>query len=242
MKQPVIVKGNISKGTKGITVILDPVMPFADLETEIVKKFKELAGFFKKCSMAVSIEGRKLSGEEERRVLELITDHTEIEVLFLMENDPDKEALYVDRVDGASQQRIEEEKAAISKNFILQGTLRSGQTVESENSVVLLGDVNPGGKIMSGGSVIILGALKGEAYAGINGDENAFIIALDMQPTQLRIAGIIVKCAKKPQPATKSRFRKVKEEGPKGGIAIRKGNNIFIENLDHDTLASLSLQ
>ena len=58
-----------------------------------------------------------------------------------------------------------------------KGTLRSGQVFESDGSVVVLGDVNPGGKVVAKGSVIVLGSLKGNIFAGVDGNENAFVVA-----------------------------------------------------------------
>jgi septum site-determining protein MinC len=57
--------------------------------------------------------------------------------------------------------------------------------------VIILGDVNPGAQIISGGDVIVWGHLRGMVHAGAGGNENAVICALDLAPTQLRIAGEI---------------------------------------------------
>lgn len=65
-------------------------------------------------------------------------------------------------------------------------TLRSGQQVNTKNSVVIFGDVNNGSRIEAGGSVIVLGKLKGVVHAGLKRSKS-IIIALDMTPVQLRI-------------------------------------------------------
>jgi len=66
-------------------------------------------------------------------------------------------------------------------------TLRSGQQVVVNHSVVVMGDVNNGARVEAKGNVIILGKLKGVVHAGLRGSNNAYIIALDMKPVQLRI-------------------------------------------------------
>lgn len=66
-------------------------------------------------------------------------------------------------------------------------TLRSGATVQFEGDVIVYGDLNPGAQVIAAGNVIVLGALKGMVHAGASGDEAAFIMALDLKPTQLRI-------------------------------------------------------
>ena len=51
----------------------------------------------------------------------------------------------------------------------------------------MLGDVYPGSSVISTRNIIILGGLYGEAYAGGNGDEEHYIVALEMEPEQLQI-------------------------------------------------------
>ncbi|MFC4306163.1 septum site-determining protein MinC [Cohnella boryungensis] len=71
------------------------------------------------------------------------------------------------------------------------GMVRSGQTVEYDGHLLLLGDVNPGGTIRCSGDVYVLGALRGTVHAGTEGNEQAIIAASLMRPTQLRIADVI---------------------------------------------------
>ncbi|TVQ92832.1 MAG: septum site-determining protein MinC [Deltaproteobacteria bacterium] len=66
-------------------------------------------------------------------------------------------------------------------------TLRSGHAVSFDGDVTIFGDVNPGAQITAAGSVIVLGTLKGVVHAGATGDEQAFILCLQLQATQLRI-------------------------------------------------------
>jgi len=70
-------------------------------------------------------------------------------------------------------------------------TLRSGTRIEYPGHVVVLGDVNAGAEIVAGGSVIVWGRLRGVVHAGAQGNAQAVVCALDLSPTQLRIAGEI---------------------------------------------------
>jgi septum site-determining protein MinC len=72
---------------------------------------------------------------------------------------------------------------------LVQRTIRSGFKVSHNGHIMVMGDVNPGGEIYAGGNVVVWGRLKGMAFAGMEGDENAVICALEMEPMQLRIAG-----------------------------------------------------
>lgn len=71
---------------------------------------------------------------------------------------------------------------------LVRRTLRSGRSVRHAGHVIVLGDVNPGAEIMATGDIIVWGRLRGVAHAGADGDERAVVCALDLAPTQLRIA------------------------------------------------------
>jgi septum site-determining protein MinC len=73
----------------------------------------------------------------------------------------------------------------------VKATLRSGANLTHPGNVTVLGDVNPGAQIIASGDVIIWGRLRGMVHAGAEGDEEAVVCALDLSPTQLRIAGHI---------------------------------------------------
>ncbi len=75
--------------------------------------------------------------------------------------------------------------------IFIQRTIRSGFKVVHKGHVIILGDVNPGAEIVASGSVIIWGHMRGTVHAGADGDESANVCALDLSPTQLRIASII---------------------------------------------------
>lgn len=76
------------------------------------------------------------------------------------------------------------------RTLMVKKTLRSGQSVEYDGNVVILGDVNPGAEVNAGGDILIMGALRGTVHAGCNGDKKAIIAALKVMPVQARIANI----------------------------------------------------
>ena len=63
---------------------------------------------------------------------------------------------------------------------------------------MILGDVNPGGSVIADGDIIIWGHLRGLAHAGAGGQSNCRIMALHMQPTQLRIADKVARAPETP--------------------------------------------
>ena len=75
--------------------------------------------------------------------------------------------------------------------ILVQRTLRSGVKLQYAGHITVIGDVNPGAEIIARGNVIIWGRMRGVVHAGAEGDESAIVCALDLSPTQLRIAGHI---------------------------------------------------
>jgi len=72
--------------------------------------------------------------------------------------------------------------------LLLKETIRSGRSIQHQGDVVIIGDVNPGAEIIAGGTVIVWGRLRGLVHAGAYGERSALICALELNPTQLRIA------------------------------------------------------
>ena len=73
-----------------------------------------------------------------------------------------------------------------------KGNLRNGDVLESEASIVVIGDVDCGARVSAKGNIIILGTLKGTAQAGLSGNRNAVVVAMEMAPSQVRILGSCV--------------------------------------------------
>ncbi len=78
------------------------------------------------------------------------------------------------------------------QTMLVKRTLRSGYRLENTGHIVVIGDVNPGAEIIAGGHVIVWGRLRGMVHAGAQGDEKAMVCALELFPTQLRIATQVI--------------------------------------------------
>lgn len=226
--QPVVIKSS----KNGINLILDDKLPFNELMEEIKKKFIDSEKFFKNAHIAISFEGRALSQSEQFEIIEMIQQYTSITIICILDHD----AL----MDEVMQRRIgayQEEHSPQTGQFY-KGTLRSGQQIESETSLIVLGDVNPGAKVIAKGNIVILGALKGIAYAGANGDPSCFVAALEMDPMQIKIGDHIGRSADKKE-QTKGFRRKAKSEAPVPQIATVYEQQILIEPISSGLLKNI---
>lgn len=255
MSQYVIIKHN----RYGMELVLDHKISFEELLDAIIEKFQATGNFFKDKKMAVSFKGRKLSEKEMMRIVNTIMDNSTIQIVSIVDHDTELEKRMQARMDEynyASEQqpaRIIYPQAEMTEEMYAQyamaqncnaefykGNLRSGQVLECAASVTLIGDVNPGARIISDGNIVVLGALKGNAHAGVNGNDNCFIFALDMSPIQLQIGQYYAKSPDKE--AAKKRLipkKKTDTEGYSPKIATAQEGTICIESMKKGCLDNL---
>jgi septum site-determining protein MinC len=225
----VVIKSN----KYGLSIVLTPTANYEDIKVNLAEKISAASKFFSSGKVAIAFEGKELSNDQQIELMEIITNNSQMQIVCLLEKDEKVEAPFKNSL----EKRLEE--LSYNTGQFYKGTLRSGQQLEIENSVIVIGDVNPGAKIISKGNIIILGALKGSAYAGAGGNSQSFVIALNMQPGQIKISDIIARApdVKSPRKLL-SDPKKVKIE-PK--IAFVEGNNIYIEPLDKSVLNDIKL-
>ncbi len=122
-----------------------------------------------------------------------------------------------------------EDLSKIAKFY--KGNVRSGVVINEDSSLIILGDVSIGGEVISKGNIIVLGALRGNAFAGSEGNENCFVAALTMNPMQVRIGDIMARCGDK--------GNSKEEHEPE--IAFVKNNTIAIELINRTVLNDINL-
>ena len=160
MQSSVVIKGSKA----GMTVILNPEIPFEILMEDIGKKFRESAKFWGAAQMTLTLEGRTLTPQEELQIVDSITANSQLEILCLLDTDADRIA----RCEKALTERLMELQNQTGQFY--RGTLRRGDLLESEASIVMIGDVERGARIVARGNVIVLGTLSGTIHAGAAGN------------------------------------------------------------------------
>ncbi|MBR4669785.1 MAG: septum site-determining protein MinC [Butyrivibrio sp.] len=226
------------KGTKsGIILVLEPSAPFPELSDEVASRFKEASSFLGNKNMGLIIRGRKLSDDEESKIVKIIEDNCDLKIFCVIDEESGVEKMFEhvvqtpiqtyhndDPSDVGSMQDSDDSNNAL----ILKGNLRSGQDVSCKQSVVILGDVKPGANVISYGSIFILGELRGNAFAGAGGDRSAIVMALNLNPLQVRIADAIA-ISPDAEKGPKLKFKKKKLMGSEAGepeVAYIEGDHI----------------
>jgi septum site-determining protein MinC len=119
----------------------------------------------------------------------------------------------------------------LAEPLYLQMTVRSGMDIRHEGTVIIMGDVNPGGEIFAAGDIIVWGRLRGIAHAGYPNNPQCLIMALQMEPTQLRIADRVARAPETPPPQFEPEIAYVTPQGIRIARAIDLKNTPYLREL-----------
>ena len=202
-------KNVIFKGsTEGLAIIIPETYTVEQAMTEVREKIQAAARFFKGAHLNVTYKGILLTPDEEAQLVRVLDQHSGALIGSL------RGAEVVPAFAGTAEETAGRKPAAgpSLRRFFTKGqdesdckfvrsTLRGGTRIQYEGSVVVIGDVNPGAEVIATGNVIVLGLLRGMVHAGSGGSREAFIAALKLKPTQLRIADLIARSPNDPDKA-----------------------------------------
>jgi septum site-determining protein MinC len=180
----------------GLLITLDGAA-WSDLATAFVENVDERSSFFHGARVALDVGAYELRVAELSTMRDQLSDRG-ITLWAVLSESPVTETTaqnlgLATRLSKPRPVDIRETTEALPEDAAkwVIGPLRSGGRILFDGNVVVMGDVNPGAEIVAGGSVIVWGRLRGVVHAGAQGDEKAVVCALEMVPTQLRIAGEI---------------------------------------------------
>lgn len=217
---------------KGLALHIKPETEMETLLEELREKFQSSRQFFGNTQVGLAITGKELTEEEENAILDVIEENSDLQIVCLVGENEKIQYL----LDEAFEESKQPEEETDTDGQFYRGTLKKGQSLETEHSVIILGDVNPGAKIFSRKDVIVLGTLFGEVHAGIGSeDKNGhFVCALEFSPEKLKIGSY--KYIKKPE----KRFLPGSyKKTPK--IASIQGEEIIIKPVTKELLGQLTV-
>lgn len=181
----------------GIVIYSDKKLEYDVFQKAVEEKFEKSKTFFNGSKMKVGFQGHQRSVEEYKQIIHHISekfhckfelwDHPELPERATEEKMKSAFAK-TDVISKALELEADENLTKFYKK-----TIRSGQLLKSDGHLVVLGDVNPGAELEAVGNIMVMGTIKGIVHAGSKGDRDAVVVALNLSPTQLRIADIITR-------------------------------------------------
>ncbi len=169
---------------KQISIKVNKDIETKEVISKLKKKFPEIKELYKELNPEICIMGKEFKNREINEIQKIVDKYFDVDVQFSCTK---MLGLYGIR-------RPFKKEIATSKTMFHRTSLRSGQKVEFEGSIVVLGDVNFGAEVIAGENIVVLGYLRGLAHAGAKGNKEAIISAGAIEASQLRISNIIKEC------------------------------------------------
>lgn len=168
------------------------------LQDALLRQIEDQASFFKGARLALDVSNHILKAADLGALRDVLSERG-IALWAVLSNSPTTEQTaqvlgMATRLSAPRQERtirtLDTDRMTGDEAILVQRTLRSGFKVAHKGHVVVIGDVNPGAEIEAGGNVVVWGRLRGSVQAGMEGNAGAVVCALDLSPTQMRIAGV----------------------------------------------------
>ena len=169
---------NISIKKNQVVIKIDENAEQREIISGLKKKIIELKNLYKEDTTPILITGKVLKNKEMDEIQTIIKKFIDVQIEF---DSPKVLGLH-----GIKKTFYKE--VATSETKFHKGSLRSGQRLEFEGSIVLIGDVNAGAEVIAGENIVVLGNLRGLAHAGAKGNKDAIIEASEIDAVQIRIA------------------------------------------------------
>ena len=174
-----VVSINLKKNE--VLIKIDDNATQKDIVYELNKKLKDLKKMYQEEKTPIRVTGKILANKEIEEIKEIIKSKIDVNITF---DSPTTLGLH-------SITRSYKKDVGTSETTFHKGSLRSGQKLEVEGSIVIIGDVNSGAEVIAGDNIAIIGTLRGLAHAGAKGNKDAIITASTLDAVQLRISNIV---------------------------------------------------
>jgi len=166
------------------------------VQRALLERIEQQPAFFQGARLALDVGNQALKSTELSSLRDKLSEHG-IMLWAILSLSPVTENTaqilgLATRVSKPRPQEMQTAKKSDDETAMwVNKTIRSGTRIEFAGHIVIFGDVNPGAEVIAGGSVIVWGRVRGVVHAGAKGNQAAVVCALDLSPTQLRIAGQI---------------------------------------------------
>lgn len=185
-----------------ILIKIDDKSTLENIVDELSVKLIDLKKLYKEEKTPIRVTGKILKTKELEEIKKIIKEVIDVEVNF---DTPTTLGLH-------SITRSYEEDIIKSETTFHKGSLRSGQKIEVEGSIVIIGDVNSGAEVIAEDNIIVVGDLRGLAHAGAKGNKEAIIAASGLDVVQIRISNIVREIDKEEQINKEQAYIYVKDD------------------------------
>jgi len=171
----------INLKTNEIIVKIDEKAEQKEIVECLKEKIVDLKKLYKDDTTPIFVAGKVMKNAEMEEIQEIIKQAIDVNIEF---ESPKMLGLH-------GIKKVFSKEIASSDTKFHKGSLRSGQKLEYDGSIVIIGDVNGGAEVVASENIVILGTLRGLAHAGAKGNKQAIIATNSIECPQIRISSII---------------------------------------------------
>lgn len=193
---------NVSQKNNLVIIKINSDADFEDIVSQIRKKVIQLKKIYKNEKTPILVTGKVLKNKEIDRIEAIIRENLDVDVDFDMPKE-----LGLSNIKKTFTQEVSN-----SETKYHRGSIRSGQRIEEEGSIVILGDVNSGAEIIAADNIVVLGTLRGLAHAGAKGNRKAIIAAGKLDTVQIRIANVVKEINRDEEPLHREAYIYIDED------------------------------
>ena len=172
---------SINLRTDEVVIKIDDNAKQEDVIEELDKKMKDLKKMYQDEKTPIRVTGKILTNKELEEIREIIKSKIDVEIKF-----DTRTTLGLHSITRSYKKDV-----GTSETTFHKGSLRSGQRLEVEGSLVIIGDVNAGAEVIAADNIAVIGTLRGLAHAGAKGNKEAIIAASTLDAVQIRISNIV---------------------------------------------------
>lgn len=173
------------KGTReGLVIFFDPEREFEEIKNNLKYKIEAARGFFRGAKFTLYQGNTALNAEQQVELENICRQYGLVPA-------PNIRWPVCPAQNGAGE-----------RARLVCTQLRSGQQIVHSGNLILVGDVHPGARIFASGDVVIMGQCRGDVHAGEPDNQKAMVVALDLHPNRLTIAGVAAPAPRKSSPSS----------------------------------------
>ena len=169
MKSPITFK--VAKN--GIVLSLNPEAKFNRIKDALRDHVDSATNFYAGADLYINIANSSFKIDQLNEIVNIARGYKDVRNIIFTSDVVKRDTLEINNE---------------GETFLINRTLRSGQKVKKPGNVVIIGDINPGAEVIAGGDIIVFGKIRGVVHAGAGGSTEASVMALKLEPTQLRIS------------------------------------------------------
>lgn len=184
-KNRIELKGSANK----LKVIIPESLSETQVWESLEETFQSASNLLKGVDLVIDLQGRQVGNTFLLRFLTDFVIARDIRISSWESSNEETRSIFSSLGMNLTKKRSgpASRRSRMSETLVIKSSLRSGQRIEHEGDVLVIGHINDGAELIAEGNIMVMGKLKGLVHAGYNSDEPRAIITLSYEAKQVRL-------------------------------------------------------